>query len=111
MPDKEGKRPNGLTVPTADHKHAPVTETAPQMGIATYTQKPMTRTIYEARQITLAARKAGLVTQMGNQGHSSAEYRTLVKLIQEDAIGKVKEAHTWSNRPIWPTHGIDRPEG
>src|SRR5262245_29430727 len=108
MLDKEGKRLNGVTVSTPDHMHAPVTMTAIQMGLATYTQKPMTRTIHEARQLTLAARKAGVVTQMGNQGHSGAAYRSLVQLIQGGAIGKVKEAHTWSNRPIWP-QGIDRP--
>jgi predicted dehydrogenase len=111
MLEKEGKRLNGVTVSTPDHMHAPVTMTAMQMGLATYTQKPLTRTIYEARQLTLAARKAGTVTQMGNQGHSGIPYRTLVQLIQGGAIGKVKEAHTWSNRPIWPTHGIDRPPG
>src|SRR5689334_16938785 len=49
MLDKEGKRLNGVTVSTPDHMHAPVTMTAINMGLATYTQKPMTRTIYEAR--------------------------------------------------------------
>src|SRR5262245_21302758 len=111
MLDKEGKRLNGVTVSTPDHMHAPVTMTAMQMGLATYTQKPLSRTVYEARQLTLAARKAGTVTQMGNQGHSGVPYRTLVQLIQGGAIGKIKEAHTWSNRPIWPTHGIERPPG
>jgi predicted dehydrogenase len=111
MLDKEHKRLNGVTVSTPDHMHAPVTMTAMQLGLATYTQKPLTRTIHEARQLTLAARKTGVVTQMGNQGHSGVAYRTLVQLIQGGAIGKVKEAHTWSNRPIWPTHGIDRPPG
>jgi predicted dehydrogenase len=110
MLDKEANRLNGVTVSTPDHMHAPVTMTALQMGIATYTQKPLTRTIHEARQLTLAARKAGVATQMGNQGHSGIAYRTLVDLIQGGAIGKVKEAHTWSNRPIWP-QGIDRPAG
>src|SRR5438132_6735031 len=111
MLDKEGKRLSGITVSTPDHMHAPVTMTALNMGLATYTQKPLTRTVHEARQLALAARKAGVVTQMGNQGHSGVAYRTLVQLIQSGAIGKVKEAHTWSNRPIWDTHGIDRPEG
>jgi predicted dehydrogenase len=111
MLDKEGSRLNGITVSTPDHMHAPVTMTALQMGIATYTQKPLTRTIHEARQLALAARKAGVVTQMGNQGHSGVPYRTVVQLVQGGAIGKIKEAHTWSNRPIWPTHGIDRPPG
>src|SRR6185436_5904289 len=64
MLDKEGKRLNGVTISTPDHMHAPVTMTAMQMGIATYTQKPLTRTVYEARQLTLAARKAKTVTQM-----------------------------------------------
>ena len=110
MLDKEGKRLNGLTVSTPDHMHAPVTMTALQMGLATYTQKPLTRTIYEARQLTLAARKAKVVTQMGNQGHSGIGYRSVVALVQGGAIGKVQEAHAWSNRPIWP-QGIDRPMG
>jgi len=111
MLDKEGKRLNGVTVSTPDHMHAPVTMTAMEMSLATYTQKPLTRTVYEARQLTLAARKAGTVTQMGNQGHSGVPYRTLVRLIQDGAIGKIKEAHTWSNRPTWPTQGIERPAG
>jgi predicted dehydrogenase len=108
MLDKEGKRLNGLTVSTPDHMHAPITMTAIQLGLATYTQKPLTRTIHEARQLMLAARKAGTVTQMGNQGHSGVGYRTLVRLVQDGAIGKIKEAHAWSNRPIWP-QGLDRP--
>lgn len=111
MLDKEGKRLNGVTISTPDHMHAPVTMSALQLGLATYTQKPLTRTVHEARQLMLAAQKAKTVTQMGNQGHSGIPYRTVVQLIQDGAIGKVKEAHTWSNRPIWATHGIDRPTG
>lgn len=56
------------------------------------------------------AREYGVVTQMGNQGHSGSGYRTLVQLVRSGAIGKVREAHAWSNRPIWPL-GIERPEG
>lgn len=110
MFDKEGKQLNGVTISTPDHMHAPVTMTAMQMGLAVYTQKPLTRTIHEARQLTLAARKTKVVTQMGNQGHSGLGYRRFVQLVQDGAIGKIKEAHTWSNRPTWP-QGIDRPEG
>ncbi|MEQ8788792.1 MAG: Gfo/Idh/MocA family oxidoreductase [Pirellulaceae bacterium] len=110
MLDELGKELDGVTVSTPDHMHAPVTMSALQLGIATYTQKPLTRTVHEARQLTLAAEKAGVVTQMGNQGHSSSEYRTLVDLVQSGVIGKIKEAHAWSNRPIWP-QGIDRPAG
>lgn len=110
MLDKEHKHLDGITVSTPDHMHAPITMTAIHLGLGTYTQKPLSRTVHEARQLTLAARKADVVTQMGNQNHSGVGYRTLVQLIQDGAIGKIREAHTWSNRPIWP-QGIDRPAG
>ncbi|NNM27889.1 MAG: Gfo/Idh/MocA family oxidoreductase, partial [Akkermansiaceae bacterium] len=107
MLDKE-KGLDGITVSTPDHMHAPVTMTAMQLGISPYTQKPLTRTVHESRQLTEFAAKAGLATQMGNQGHSGTTYNTLVKLIQGGAIGKVTAAHAWSNRPSWP-QGVDRP--
>jgi len=91
-------------------EHAPITMMALQMGIAVYTQKPLTRTVYESRQLTAAAAEAGVSTQMGNQHHSGKGYRTLVEIVQGGHLGKIQAAHTWSNRPIWP-QGIDRPEG
>jgi predicted dehydrogenase len=106
----EQKDIDGVTVSTPDHMHAPIAMAAMQLGKHVYVQKPMTHTIYEARQLTAAARRYGVVSQMGNQNHSGAGYRTLVKAVQAGVIGKVKEAHTWSNRPIWP-QGIPRPAG
>jgi len=41
-----------------------------RQGLHVYTQKPLTQTIYEARQLQLAARGGKLVTQMGIQIHS-----------------------------------------
>jgi len=110
MLEKEAGNIDGVTVSTPDHMHAPVTMTALSMGLATYTQKPLSRTVYEARQLRLAAERTGLATQMGNQGHSGVGYRMVVNLIQRGVIGKVTEAHAWSNRPIWP-QGLDRPAG
>ena len=110
MLDREHKQIDGLTISTPDHMHAPITMSAMQLGIDTYTQKPLSRTVHEARQLTLAARKHDVVTQMGNQGHSGVEYRSLVEMIRGGVIGKIREAHAWSNRPIWP-QGIQRPTG
>ncbi len=108
MLEKEQGKIDGVTVSTPDHMHAPITMSAIHRGLATYTEKPLTRTVHEARQLTLAAKQAGVATQMGNQHHSGTNYRTLVHLLQTGAIGKIKEAHAWSNRPSWP-QGIDRP--
>lgn len=110
MFDKHARNIDAVTISTPDHMHAPITMTALKLGIACYTQKPLTRTVHEARQITQEAAKAKVATQMGNQHHSAFGYRYLVQFVREGRLGKIKEAHTWSNRPIWP-QGIDRPAG
>jgi len=101
---------DAVTVSTPDHMHVPIAMAAIQLGKHVYVQKPMAHTIAEARAVTRAAREAGIVSQMGNQHHSGAGYRTLVQAIRGGVIGRVKEAHAWSNRPVWP-QGIDRPKG
>ncbi|PHS06241.1 MAG: dehydrogenase [Blastopirellula sp.] len=110
MIEKEHKNLDGITISTPDHMHAPVTMMALKHGLAVYTQKPLTRTISEARALTLAAADAGVSTQMGNQHHSGAGYRTLVEIVRSGKIGKIKTAHSWSNRPVWP-QGMERPAG
>ena len=90
-----GDKVDGVIVSTPDHMHAPIAMMAMKMGKHVYCQKPLTHTVWEARQMTLMAAKMGITTQMGNQIHSAAEYRLGVKLIQTGAIGKVKEVHSW----------------
>jgi predicted dehydrogenase len=58
--------------------------------------------------MTQLADKTGLKTQMGNQAHANDHMRRCVELIRGGAIGKVKEIHAWTNRPIWP-QGFDAP--
>src|SRR5260370_5794583 len=52
--DKE-KNLNSVNVSTPDHMHAAITLRAMQQGLHVYTQKPLTQTLYEARQLTKAA--------------------------------------------------------
>lgn len=95
--DKE-KHLDSVNVSTPDHMHAPITMSAMHRGLNVYTQKPMTQTIYEARQLTRAAREKKVVTQMGTQLHSSAIHRTIAATIRDGAIGKVKGVHSWSGK-------------
>ena len=95
--DKE-KNLNSVNVSTPDHMHAPITMRAMQQGLHVYTQKPLTQTIHEARQLTRVAREKKLVTQMGIQIHSHEVHRTIVATIQAGTIGKVKEVHSWSGK-------------
>jgi predicted dehydrogenase len=95
--DKE-KNLHSVNVSTPDHMHAPITMRAMQQGLHVYTQKPLTYTLHEARQLARVAREKKLVSQMGIQIHSEAEHRTVVAAIQSGVIGKVKEVHSWSNK-------------
>ncbi|HWG44566.1 MAG TPA: Gfo/Idh/MocA family oxidoreductase [Gemmataceae bacterium] len=95
--DKE-KNLNSVNVSTPDHMHAPITMRAMQQGLHVYTQKPLTQTIYEARQLAHVAGEKKLVTQMGIQIHSHPVHRQVVATIQAGAIGKVKEVHSWSGK-------------
>jgi len=102
MLEKEAKRIDAVTVSTPDHTHAPAAMMAMRMGKHVYCQKPLTHSIWEARQMTETARAAGVATQMGNQAHANEPIRRGVELIRAGMIGKVTEVHTWTNRPIWP---------
>lgn len=102
---------DAVTVSTPDHMHATITLAAIQAGKHVYTQKPLTHDVYEARQLQLAAEKAGIVSQMGIQHHSSARLQNAVQLIRDGVIGSVKEVHAWTDRPgtFWK-QGLKRPE-
>lgn len=70
MLEKE-KDIDAVTISTPDHTHAIITMGAMKKGKHVYTQKPLTRTIGESRKIVAFAKEAGLITQMGNQGHAN----------------------------------------
>jgi predicted dehydrogenase len=81
-----------------------------------YCEKPLTRTVREAREIAKAAREAGVVTQMGNQGMASEGNRLIKEWLAAGAIGMVQEVHVWSDRPthsgkmpLWWSQGVERP--
>ncbi|MCL4192163.1 MAG: Gfo/Idh/MocA family oxidoreductase [Thermoguttaceae bacterium] len=101
---------DAVTVSTADHTHAPASLMAMRMGKHCFCQKPLTRTIYEARLMGQVAREMKVATQMGNQGTASDGLRRGAALLRAGALGTVKEIHIWTNRPIWP-QGQDRPQG
>jgi predicted dehydrogenase len=99
---------DGVVVATPDHNHAVVAMAAMQLGKHVYVQKPLTRTIWEARTLTEAARKYKVVSQMGNQGHSGEGLRLMQEWVAAGAIGPIREVHCWTNRPVWP-QGYPRP--
>jgi len=108
MLDKE-KNLDAVVVATPDHTHAVIAMAAIKRGKHVYVEKPLTHTVKEARLMALAAMKANIVSQMGNQGHAKEGARLLNEWLWDGAIGPVSEVHVWTNRPIWP-QGIDAPQ-
>lgn len=75
MFDKMGNEIEAVSVGVPDFSHFPITMMAIGLGKHVYVEKPMARTFYEIELMMAAARKnKKVVTQMGNQGHSEANY-------------------------------------
>ena len=99
---------DAVVIATPDHLHAPVAKAAMEAGKHVYVEKPLTYTVHEARALARLAEETGVVTQMGNQGHSANRARVINEWVQAGVIGTVREVHVWTNRPIWP-QGVLRP--
>ncbi len=110
MLDKEANNIDAVTVGTPDHIHAVASMAAIRAGKHVYCQKPLTHTLHECRELTKAAAAAGVMTQMGNQGHASEGSRLTNEWIRSGMIGEVREVHVWSDRAglLWK-QGIGRP--
>ena len=98
----EVKSIEAVTVSTPDHAHYPAAMHAIALGKHVCVQKPLVNTLWECRELYNAAKKKGVITQMGNQGHTFDDNRVLKEWLDAGAVGKIKEIHVWTNRPIWP---------
>ena len=99
---------DAVIIATPDHTHAVIAMEAMRRGKHVYCEKPLTRTVAEARALAETARERNVVTQMGNQGHAGEGTRQIREWIDAGVIGTVREVQYWTNRPIWP-QAIDRP--
>lgn len=116
MLEKE-KNLDAVVIATPDHLHAIVSVTAMRAGKHVYCEKPLTRTVKEARTVANVAREAKVATQMGNQGMAFEGNRLINEWLADGALGPVREVHVWSDRPthrgkmpLWWAQGIERPK-
>ena len=93
MLDEMDKQLDAVAVCTPDHTHAVATMDAIRRGKHVFCEKPLAHSIYEIRALMKAAHKHKVVTQLGNQGHSSNSIRMFCEWIWDGAIGNVTEVH------------------
>jgi predicted dehydrogenase len=112
----EQKDIEAVVVATPDHVHAVASMAAIKHRKHVYCEKPLTRTVFEARALAKAAGEAKVATQMGNQGMAFEGNRLIKEWIWAGVIGPVREVHVWSDRPthrgkmpLWWPQGIERP--
>ncbi len=93
MLDEMDSRIDAVAVCTPDHTHAVACMDAIRRSKHVFCEKPLAHSIYEIRELVKAARKHKVVTQLGNQGHSSNSIRMFCEWIWDGAIGNVTEVH------------------
>lgn len=101
---------DAVTISTPDHTHITAATMVLGLDKHCFCQKPLTRSIAEARLLSDLARTKGVATQMGNQGTANDSLRKAAALIQSGALGVVREVHVWTDRPVWPQGGGRPPE-
>jgi predicted dehydrogenase len=99
---------DAVVIATPDHTHAIQAAAAMELGKHVYVQKPLTHSVWESRYLTKLAERTGVVTQMGNEGHSRDNVYEVAEVVQSGCLGTVREVHVWTNRPIW-RQGMPRP--
>jgi predicted dehydrogenase len=93
MLDKMGKEIDGVVIGTPDHAHAVIAMEAMKHGTHVYCEKPLAHNIHEVRTLMTTAGQSKLVTQLGNQGHSSDSIRRLCEWVWAGVVGQVHTVH------------------
>lgn len=93
MLDKMGKEIDAVIIGTPDHTHAVIAMEAMKHRKHVYCEKPLAHSVHEVRALMAAATKYKVVTQLGNQGHSSGSIRRLCEWVWAGVIGQVHTVH------------------
>ncbi|MBX3095322.1 MAG: Gfo/Idh/MocA family oxidoreductase [Fimbriimonadaceae bacterium] len=103
---------DGVTIAIPDHNHVVAAALAMRAKKAVYCEKPLTRTIGQARYLKEMARVTGVPTQMGNQGTANDNLRRAANYVREGNLGRIREVHCWTDRAKgWWPQSAPRPEG
>ncbi|MEC7274180.1 MAG: Gfo/Idh/MocA family oxidoreductase [Verrucomicrobiota bacterium] len=101
MLDQMGDDVDAVSVVTPDHTHFVQTIDAMQRGKHVYVEKPLTHSFREATLLIQAEKRYGVVTQMGNQGHTSPGARQFQQLQQAGALEDIVKIEAYKDPSLW----------
>ncbi len=99
MLDKMHKEIDAVVVSTPDHIHFSAAYLSMQLGKHIFVQKPLTHNIWQARTLRRAATHYKVISQMGNQGHTTEGIRYVKEWYDAGVLGEVREVHAWFDGP------------
>ncbi|MFA5327886.1 MAG: Gfo/Idh/MocA family oxidoreductase [Prolixibacteraceae bacterium] len=95
MFDQMANQIDAVIVSTPDHTHFAATMAAMQLGKHVYCEKPLAHNVWQLRTMKKAAKHYGIVSQMGNQGHTTNGIRLIKEWYDAGVLGQVTEVHAW----------------
>ncbi|WP_282122994.1 Gfo/Idh/MocA family protein [Algibacter mikhailovii] len=111
MFDQMSKEIDAVLISTPDHTHFAATMIAMQLGKHVYVEKPLAHNIWQLRTLKKAANHYGIISQMGNQGHTTEGIRLIKEWYDADVLGEVKEVHAWrGENKFKPGYYFTKPE-
>ncbi len=102
---------DAVVVCVPDFMHFPIAMAAIRLGKHVFIEKPLCRCITEVRALRDAAAKAGVITQMGNQGRTGEGIRLAREWVQAGLLGRVHTVHAWTNGGTPAFYSHDWPKG
>ena len=98
MFDEMAKDIDAVIIATPDHTHFPAAMAAMELGKHVFVEKPLAHNIWQLRTLKKAAKHYGVVSQMGNQGHTTNGIRLVKEWYEAGILGQVKEVIAWQGK-------------
>lgn len=89
---------DAVAISTPDHSHFPMIMHSMLLGKHVYVEKPMAQNVYECRMVEKLEKTCGVVTQLGNQGHSGHGTIQFGQMVEAGIIKNVKRIDAWMNK-------------
>ncbi|WP_299580865.1 Gfo/Idh/MocA family oxidoreductase [uncultured Sunxiuqinia sp.] len=89
---------DAVIIATPDHTHFPAAMAAMELGKHVFVEKPLAHNIWQLRTLQKAAKHYGVVSQMGNQGHTTNGIRLTKEWYEAGVLGEVKEVIAWQGK-------------